>query len=121
MKYLVLLALIGGGYYFYMDSNKQTLERPYGSYDINNLSQNPIPKAAQLEGDKFYAKSYACNEIDFQKFSSKSAAECQSYVESNHETCKIQSLLAMPDLAYSKEEIEINGKPYLNCVLPKRG
>ena len=122
MKYLLMLVLLGAGYYFYTQRTiPQTLERPFGNYEMSELATRPMPKVVMLDGMKFYALDAVCKEANFQSFSRKTQAECESFVNASHAACKATALPAIPDLIHEEADIDRYSKSYLNCVLPTRG
>lgn len=115
MKYVFIIGLLAGGYYFY--TNNQQSEAQVTSYqgllqkaDADEVTQDEVKKGALLLATQF------CNDSYFQESGGSSTNVCLSKLESRTSRCNDTIFSSAPDTFYDKEIVSRISKEFAQCT-----
>lgn len=115
LKYLLIIGLIAGGYYFFTDN--QSTEVGITSYqevlqkaEANEVSQEEVKKGAVLLATQF------CNDSYFQETGGSSTSACLDKLGTRGEQCTERVFGHAPDSFYGKESVSTISKKFIKCT-----
>lgn len=115
MKYIFIIGLLAGGYYFY--TNNQQSQVQITSYqsvlqkaDADEVSQDEVKKGALLLAAQF------CNDSYFQESGGSSTSACLGKLESRTSHCNNSVFSNAPDTSYDKESVSRISKEFAQCT-----
>ncbi|SER02664.1 hypothetical protein SAMN03080615_03663 [Amphritea atlantica] len=115
MKYLLIIGLLIGGYYLYMNNQQSevqitTYQEVLDKAEGDQASQDEVKKGALLLATRF------CNDSYFQETGGSSTSACLSKLESQTSRCNESVFIDAPDFFYGKESVGIISMKFAQCA-----
>jgi len=117
MKYIVLILIIVGGYYFYETKSDPNTEIEVKTHrDIyTKLALTPVSTSEIITGATEFALSM-CDDISFQNAGGETTSSCKNKFTNFKTMCSNQVFGEEEQLYSSKNKVDSLSKRFINCV-----
>lgn len=115
MKYLVLIILAAGAYYWY--SNSQNVEIVVKSYpDLLKKAEAQSVNLNEVKEGAYLLAEFFCNDEEFQKSGRSSVQACMSRLNKWKDPCISRVFDEAPEIFTDKAEVVSYAKRYAACT-----
>ncbi|MCE0558704.1 hypothetical protein [Motilimonas sp. E26] len=114
MKFLVLIALLAGGAYFYMGNKEEFKINNYQDL-LKKAEVEPVTMSEVKLGSNMLA-TFFCNDENFQKTGGSSVEKCLNTYNTFKSMCEDKIFVDLEQRVVSKDAVTKIAKRYTECV-----
>jgi len=115
LKYLLLIALLAGGYHFYTE-NQGTSEEITTSGQIFKKVETSGASLEEIQQGVYLFTASLCNDSYFQETGGSSTSICLSRLENRTNRCNASVFRNAPDMFHDKKEVEQMIRKFSSCI-----
>jgi len=115
MKYLIILALAAGGYFYFSNQQDSIPEVKSWHTLVNNVENEGVYSTQVRQGVYILAQRF-CNDASFQNSGGSSISSCKKSLNNLGQMCEDRIFKNAPSKYNSKSEVASLGKRFASCV-----